>query len=90
MKLGELADLIGGRISGNPDVEITGVSGIREAKEGDITFLLSKRYLNEISNLNALAVIVKEEIKELSVNMLIVDNPQFAFDKEPNGQHDTQ
>jgi UDP-3-O-[3-hydroxymyristoyl] glucosamine N-acyltransferase len=46
MKLRELAELIGGRISGNPEVEISGVSGIEEAKEGDITFLLDKIKLN--------------------------------------------
>ena len=45
MKLRELAELTGGRISGNPDVEITGVSGIKEAQEGDITFLTDKKKL---------------------------------------------
>jgi UDP-3-O-[3-hydroxymyristoyl] glucosamine N-acyltransferase len=79
MKLRELAELIGGRISGNPDVEISGVSGMEEAKEGDITFLLDKNKLNEISSVNVSAVIVKEEIKELAASMLIVDNPQFTF-----------
>jgi UDP-3-O-[3-hydroxymyristoyl] glucosamine N-acyltransferase len=79
MKLRELAELIGGRISGNPEVEISGVSGIEEAKEGDITFLLDKKKLNEILSVNVSAVIVKEEIKELAASMLIVDNPQFTF-----------
>ncbi|GBD95294.1 UDP-3-O-acylglucosamine N-acyltransferase [bacterium BMS3Abin06] len=79
MKLKELADLTGGRISGNPDLEITGVSGIKEAQEGDITFFTDKKTLNGISGLNASAVIVKEEIKELAASMLIVDNPQYVF-----------
>ncbi len=79
MKLGELSNLIGGRISGDPNVEITGVAGIEEAKEGDITFLLDKKNLHKISRLNASAVIVKEEINELTVNMLVADNPQFTF-----------
>ena len=60
-------------------MEITGVSGIKEAQEGDITFLTDKKSLNEISGLNASAVIVKEEMKDLAVSMLIVDNPQYIF-----------
>jgi UDP-3-O-[3-hydroxymyristoyl] glucosamine N-acyltransferase len=79
MKLRELADRIGGRISGDPDVEITGVSGIDEAKEGDITFLLDKKSLKEIPALNASALIVKKEVKECTLNMLVSDNPQFTF-----------
>ena len=79
MKLRELAELTGGRISGDPDVEITGVSGIKEAQEGDITFLTDKKILKGISGLNASALIVKEEIKEPAVSMLIVDNPQYVF-----------
>lgn len=86
MKLRELADRIGGRISGDPDIEITGVSGINEAKQGDITFLGDKKNLHYALASNASALIVKEEIKELSgrehqgpASMLIVANPQFAF-----------
>ena len=82
MKLGELADRIGGRISGSPDIEITGVSGINEAKQGDISFLGDKKNLRYALTSNASALIVKEEIKGLSgrehqrpVSMLIVDNP---------------
>ncbi|MBI4682983.1 MAG: UDP-3-O-(3-hydroxymyristoyl)glucosamine N-acyltransferase [Nitrospirae bacterium] len=79
MKLRELADLIGGSISGDPDVEITGAAGIEEAKEGDITFLLDRKNLRNISGLNASAVIVKEIINGLTVSMLVADNPQFTF-----------
>ena len=76
MKLRELAGLIGGRIAGDPDVEISGVSGIENAKEGDITFLLGDK---EITSLAASALIVKEEIRGLTTSMLVADNPQFTF-----------
>ena len=86
MKLRELADRIGGRISGDPDIEITGVSGINEAKHGDITFIVDKKNLRYALTSSASAVIAKEELSELSgreqpgpVSMLIVDNPHFAF-----------
>ncbi len=85
MKLSELANRIGGRISGSQDIEITSVSGIHEAKQGEITYLTDKPP-GGILNTDASAVIVKNEIKILSseersvpASMLIVDNPQFAF-----------
>ncbi|MBI5665983.1 MAG: UDP-3-O-(3-hydroxymyristoyl)glucosamine N-acyltransferase [Nitrospirae bacterium] len=76
MKLRELAALIGGRIEGSPDVEITGVAGIENAKEGDITFIHNVR---DIPPVAASALIVNEEIKGLAASLLIVGNPQFAF-----------
>jgi UDP-3-O-[3-hydroxymyristoyl] glucosamine N-acyltransferase len=81
MKLAELANLIGGKISGDPDVEINGASGIKEAKDGDITFLANKKMMENIFSSKASAVIVREEIKGLSTSMLVVDNPQLAFAK---------
>jgi len=79
MKLKEIADIIGGRISGDPEAEIIGAAGIKEAKKGYITFLAEKSKLKDVSKLNASAVIVKEKIEELPTNMLIVDNPYLAF-----------
>jgi len=83
MKLSKLSELIGGEIVGDPDVEISGVSGIKEAGQGDITFLADKKSLKDLYATNASAVIVRqahyEEIKGLSVSMLIVDNPYFTF-----------
>jgi len=81
MKLSELAGLIGGNITGNPDVEISGVSGIKEAHKGDITYINDKKLLKEISSTNASAVIVKNIIEGLPASMLVVSNPQYTFAK---------
>jgi len=45
----EISQLIGGKTSSKRDVLITGISGIREAEEGDITFVSHQRYLPLIS-----------------------------------------
>lgn len=79
MKLKELADLIGGSVSGDQDVEITGVAGIAEAKRGDITFVADKKYLGDIMKTKASAVIAKSEIEGLSASVLVSDSPYFAF-----------
>ncbi|GAB4543719.1 MAG: UDP-3-O-(3-hydroxymyristoyl)glucosamine N-acyltransferase [Thermodesulfovibrionia bacterium] len=81
MRLSEIAEITGGRIVGNPDIEINGASGLKEAEDGDITFLADKRNLDHVFSTRASAVIVKEEIKGLSKVMLVVDNPYLAFAK---------
>lgn len=81
MKLGEIANLLNGEIIGNPEIEITGVSGIGEAQEGDITFLSTESYRKYLSGCKASCVMVKEPIDGLGITQLRVSNPQFAFAK---------
>jgi UDP-3-O-[3-hydroxymyristoyl] glucosamine N-acyltransferase len=79
MKLKEIADLIGGEIVGDGEIDITGVAGISDAKGGDITFLSSTRLLNELKNSRASAVIVKGHVKGLEIPQVVTRNPHHAF-----------
>ena len=81
MKLKEIASLLNGEILGDPDTEITGVSGISEAKGGDITFVSGKRHLKEISRCKASCVLVKEPLSDTAIAQLKVSNPHLAFAK---------
>ncbi len=81
MKLKEIADLIGAEISGDPDVEITGASGIMAAGRGDITFVSEKKYTRHIEGSSASAIILRKELKGLAPNTLIVDNPEYSYAK---------
>jgi len=84
VKLIELASLLNGEIIGPPQsdrTEITGVSGIDEAREGDITFLSSKKYLRSLDACRASCVIVKEPISDLGMAQIRVSNPYLAFAK---------
>ena len=42
--LKEIASLVGGEIEGDAGTIITGASGIKEAVEGDLTFLANPKY----------------------------------------------
>lgn len=86
MVLKELANRLGGVISGNPDIEITGVSGLKDAQAGDITFIAGKGNLKEASGTAASALIVNKEMEKLisqekaiPFTMVVVDHPQLAF-----------
>jgi UDP-3-O-[3-hydroxymyristoyl] glucosamine N-acyltransferase len=84
VKLGEIAQLLKGEIIGPPqanDTEIKGIAGIKDALEGDITFVASERYKKYLPECKASCVIVKEPIEGLGMIQLKVSNPQFAFAK---------
>lgn len=79
MKLKEIAELINGSIVGDGDIEISGVSGVSDVKEGEITFLSDKRLLSDLMKSKASAVILKEPMEGLRIPFIIVKNPLYAF-----------
>lgn len=81
MKLRELTSMFDCEIIEDGETEITGASGISEAKEGDITFLSDRRWLKEINNSRASAVIVKDFNKDIRKPQVKTKNPQYAFAK---------
>ncbi len=78
-KLGELSDKIGGRIIGDPNTEIRGVSGITDAKKYDISFLANPKYRSHLDTTSASAVIVGRDIEQGQIPLVQVQNPYFAF-----------
>jgi len=79
-KLKELADLLGGTVVGDGDVEISGVASIAEAQSGEITFVGSPKYLPMLDQTKASAVIVKEAASTAKP-LLVAGNPHLAFAK---------
>ncbi|MCD6093331.1 MAG: UDP-3-O-(3-hydroxymyristoyl)glucosamine N-acyltransferase [Candidatus Omnitrophica bacterium] len=62
-KLSELAKLIDGEIEGDKNVLIKRAWGIKEAKNGDITFVDNERYLPLLESTSASAVLVSKKNK---------------------------
>ena len=81
IKLKDLSRILEGELSGNGEILITGISGIREANEGDITFISHQKYKPELEKTKASAIIATKEFKNLNKNFIFVDNPYFAFSK---------
>jgi UDP-3-O-[3-hydroxymyristoyl] glucosamine N-acyltransferase len=82
--LKEIAKAIDAEIIGKTDTAITGISGIKEAKEGDITFLANSRYEHLLRATKAAAVIVSKDIESCGKTLLKVNNPSLAFVKVVN------
>lgn len=79
MKLGEIASIVSGQLKGDPETDIRGVAGIRDVKEGEITFLADRRLLEECARSSAASVVVKDFIPDLQKPQVVVDNPLYVF-----------
>jgi len=79
--LKEIAELVGGKVSGDSKVIITGVAGIKEAREGDITFLANPKYFPLIDKTRASAIIVSKDAGASSKPVVLTENPSLAFAK---------
>ena len=79
MKLKELAGILGAELAGDPDVDITGVAGVREAIEGQITFITGGKYLKDLERSRASAVLAPLDTPAMRLPMLRLKNPRLAF-----------
>jgi UDP-3-O-[3-hydroxymyristoyl] glucosamine N-acyltransferase len=79
--LSEIARFIDGKVVGNGDTLITGASGIREAVEGDITFLANSKYSPLLDKTRATAIITSEDVSITTKPIILTQNPSLAFVK---------
>ncbi len=81
--LSELARHVNGRVKGDGEVTIMGVAPITSAQEGDLTFIRHKKYIKQLKNCRASALIVQDEFSEniSDFPLLVVENPELAFAK---------
>lgn len=76
--LRELAELVGGRVIGDPSVVISGISGIKEAGPNYITFVSNPKYATYIQTTEAAAIIVGKEM-DSPKPLLITKDPYLAY-----------
>lgn len=79
--LKEIARLIGGEVVGDESIVITGVAGIKEAREGDITFLANPKYSPLLDKTRASAVVTSPEVEKTTRPIIRTENPSLAFTK---------
>ena len=82
--LSEIAKHLNGKVLGDGNITIAGVSGLREARDGDLSFLANSRYSGLLCDTKASAVIISEESVDAvrdKISAIIVKNPDLAFAK---------
>jgi UDP-3-O-[3-hydroxymyristoyl] glucosamine N-acyltransferase len=77
----EIADFIKGEVVGDQDAVITGVAGIEDAGQGDITFISNPKYAAFLDKTGASAIITSREITSAAKPLIRTENPSIAFVK---------
>ncbi len=77
-KLSEIAEFLGGELSGSVDPVISGAAGLEDACPGELTFVASKGYLEELTLTKASAVIIAPEF-QCGLPAIRLANPHEGF-----------
>jgi UDP-3-O-[3-hydroxymyristoyl] glucosamine N-acyltransferase len=76
--LRQLADLVGGRVEGDPDTLIHGLNGIDYAQAGEITFVLHTKQLPLPASCQATACIAPTDAGPQALPLILTEQPSVA------------
>lgn len=79
IKLKDICKHLGGDLSGDGEIDITGVSGINEAEPSQITFVANAKYLGAIATTQASAIIIGRGVSGNGKPTICVDDPYWGF-----------
>ncbi|MDX1490550.1 MAG: UDP-3-O-(3-hydroxymyristoyl)glucosamine N-acyltransferase [Pseudohongiellaceae bacterium] len=80
--LGELADLLGLELEGDPAIEIDGLATLKSAATGKLSFLSNPRYVSQLASCQASALIVHPAQRESFAGArLLSDAPYVSYAK---------
>lgn len=77
MKLAQIAEALGGTLHGDGAIEISGVAGMEQANEGELTFLANPKYAPKVKNTRAAAILASGPIDGLAT--IVTKNPYLDF-----------
>src|SRR5260370_24651567 len=77
--IGQLAELVQGRVVGDPNLEITAAQPLTEARAGHITFVASDKYAAQLHSCAASAALVSESLATPRLTVIRVADPLAAF-----------
>src|SRR3990170_1654661 len=78
--LREIAERLEGELAGgHGDIVISGVASLRDAVPGHISFLAHRRYLKDLQETRASAVVLPKGVSFDRLPSIRVDDPYFAF-----------
>jgi len=79
MRLIDITTRLGCVLEGQPELEITGVAGLEEARDTELTFLANPKYVRQALSTRAAAIIVGPETQLPGRTLLRTENPYLAF-----------
>lgn len=80
--LRQIVEQLGGSISGNPETKIVRVGSLALAQAGAISFFSDTKYMSQLNNTAASAVVISAQHAELTqLPKIVTDNPYAYFAK---------
>ena len=82
--LEQIAEFLEGEVIGDKSAKVSGFGKIEEAREGELTFLSNKKYLNYIFETSATAVLIGHDLDiegTIQSNLIKVDDAYQALSK---------
>lgn len=79
MRLREIAERLSCALEGDGDIEITRVAAIEDAGPGDLTFFANRKYLDQLRQTRASAVIAAPSVADVPAAVLRADDPYLTF-----------
>jgi UDP-3-O-[3-hydroxymyristoyl] glucosamine N-acyltransferase len=79
--LQEIAQYLGGTVSGDGEIQIGGLATLDDAGEGQLTFLANPKYASKVATTKASAVLLPQGANPQGRNAIFHANPYLAFAK---------
>ncbi len=79
--VGEIAKIVDGELCGDASVVIKGFSGLKEAQDGDLSFVANPKYIALAQETKASAIIVPRDLSVPGKTFIRADNPSWAFSR---------
>ena len=78
--LGEIAAFLNAELRGDADVRISGLNSLDRAESGDLAFLANPKYISQLTDTRAGAVILTaDQADSFSGNSLVLNNPYLGY-----------
>ena len=81
MKLAEIANILSCQLEGDREIDIHGIATLQDAQPGQLSFLTNQKYLQQIQETRASAIIVEQNFSGLTIPVLKSPNPYLTFAK---------
>ncbi|MDP1932530.1 MAG: UDP-3-O-(3-hydroxymyristoyl)glucosamine N-acyltransferase [Gammaproteobacteria bacterium] len=76
--LGELATLLAVELRGDPEVSVDGLATLRSAVPGKLSFLSNPRYVNQLADCKASAIILEPEFASACQSALLISSSPYV------------
>lgn len=73
IKVSQAAELIGGKIIGNPDISFSGLADIKNASTSDLSFIYNPAYQKYLDSTKASVVIINSSIKKTRDDLTYIE-----------------